>query len=135
MEEFLEPGVIVLIGGVDNDNDGDGDSDIDIDLFDDAIFPASMTRLEKGRSFASATFVEKRRSVVVCGGYVGQSRVKFAAKRLNLVKSFSSTSGELPPYNFLSLGGLCNKDEAFSLPSQQPRVQIPAPLRFFHCTS
>ena len=102
MEEFLEPGVIVLIGGVANDNDGDGD----IDLFDDAIFPASMTRLEKGRFFASATFVEKRRSVVVCGGYVGQSRVKFAAKRLNLVKSFSSTSGECLLTIFSSLGAV-----------------------------
>ena len=112
----MEPGVIVLLGGVDNDNDGDSD----IDLFDDAIFPASMTRLEKGRFFASATFIEKRRSVVVCGGYVGQSRVKFAAKRLNLVKSFSSTSGELSSYIFSSLGGCVTQTKLSRFPPSSP---------------
>ena len=82
MEEFLEPDVVVLLGGVDDDGDS---VDNVVNLVDDAIFPASMTQPEKGRFFASATFVEKRQSVVVCGGYVGQSRVKFAAKKLNLV--------------------------------------------------
>ncbi len=83
MKEFFEPSVVLHLGGVDTDTGGSTNDIVVID--DDATFLSPVTPLDEGRFFSSATFVETRRAVVVCGGYVGQARVKFAAKRLNLV--------------------------------------------------
>jgi len=51
------------------------------------VYNANLTLFPKsGFSFAMAAFLPKGNGLVVCGGYLGQSRIKIASKKLNLVK-------------------------------------------------
>ena len=46
---------------------------------------SNVTPLPKDLFFHSGAYLPKVNSLFVCGGYVGLSRLKFAASRMNLV--------------------------------------------------
>ncbi len=52
------------------------------------VYQANLTLFPRpGLYFAMAAIMPKGNGLVVCGGYLGKSRLKVASKKLNLVKN------------------------------------------------
>jgi hypothetical protein len=74
---------MLYLGGVKSEA---GDSSNEIFLFNkNSSGISNAAQLPKEVFFHCGTYLPKMNSLVVCGGYVGQPRIKFAASRMNLV--------------------------------------------------
>ena len=92
MEEFLEPSVLLYLGGI---RSKDGTSTTGGLMYNgNRVTDSGLTPLPKGRFFIGGTYLESKNAIVVCGGFSSEKKLLLHQEDLiRLIKVYIYLTG------------------------------------------